>query len=285
MKNIKFYPLRFLFIGGVLFLSSCQSEDALTESQIDTTPPQLNELDQYIRDTFVTPYNIDIEYKYDINEVDQGRFLYPPRIESVRPMLDVLQKVWIEPHNQVGGPTFVQQIAPRQFTLIGSFNFNQSATITLGLAEAGTKISLFNIDFIDYTNIESIKQPLKTIQHEYGHILNQTEPFEVEYGLINPANYTAQWFNRSDAEARQLGYITAYASSSETEDFVEMVSEILTSSVADFNGRIEGVTDPTAKAALRRKEALVKQYYLEEFQIDLDELQRVSYQALLDVVN
>lgn len=285
MKKYNNFFLTVIAVIVILSFSSCEREDELTASQIDTSTPELNELDIYIRETFTTPYNIKVDYRFDINEVDQGRFLYPPRIESVRPMLDLLEQVWIEPFNEVAGPDFIKLIAPRQFTLIGSLNFNQSATITLGLAEAGTKISLFNIDFIDYSSVESIKRPLQTIQHEYGHILNQTRPFDVQYGLVNPENYTAQWFNRSDAEALELGYITAYASSSETEDFVEMVSEILTTSKEEFNQKIENVSNDEARASLRRKEALVKTYYLEEFQINLDELQEVAFQAMLDLVN
>lgn len=55
--------------------------------------------------------------------------------------LDIISIAWIEPYSEVGGRDFIKKLAPRQFTLVGSFNYNPSGTITLGLAEAGAKIS------------------------------------------------------------------------------------------------------------------------------------------------
>ncbi|MEN3325116.1 putative zinc-binding metallopeptidase [Mariniflexile soesokkakense] len=269
------------------FIMSCSDgSDSIGESQIDTNPPILNELDIWLRSNFVAPYNIEVLYKWDINDTDVDRFLHPPLESSVKPVANALQKAWIEPYTQVGGADFIKKIAPRQFTLVGSFNYNpNSPTITLGVAEAGTKITLFNIDYLDFTDINSIKQPLKTVQHEYAHILNQNIPIDEAYGLINPENYTAQWFNRDDAEARELGYITAYGSSQESEDFVEMVSEMLTNSKAEFDAIVESIDNEESKAIIREKEAMVVDYYQKNFNIDLYELQEIVAIATQNLVN
>ena len=252
-----------VFLTALSLVSCSDGSDSVGQSQIDTNPPILNELDIWLRSNFVQPYNIEVLYKWDINDTDVDRFLHPPLESSVRPVANALQKAWIDPYTIVGGDDFIKKIAPRQFTFVGSFNFNpNSPTITLGVAEAGTKITLFNIDFLDFTDINSIKQPLKTVQHEYGHILNQNIPFDIGYGQINPANYTAQWFNRTDAEARELGYITAYGSSQPGEDFVEMVSEMLTNSKEGFDAIVDGITSASAKDIIRQKEAIVAEYYL-----------------------
>lgn len=271
----------------MIIVSACDSNsDSIGESQIDTNPPILNDLDVYLRNNFVAPYNIEVLYKWDINDTDIDRYLHPPYESSVKPVANALQKAWIEPYTMVGGPDFIKKIAPRQFTFVGSFNYNpNSPTITLGVAEAGSKITLFNIDFLDFTDINSIKQPLKTVQHEYGHILNQNIPIDEAYGLINPQNYTAQWFNRTDEEARELGYITAYGSSQESEDFVEMVSEILTNSKTDYDAMVEGIANPQSKAIIRVKEAMVVAYYKKNFNINLYELQELVATATQNLVN
>lgn len=270
----------------MLSFSCDDGSDAVSESQIDTNPPILNELDVWLRDEFIAPYNIEVLYKWDINDTDVARFLHPPLESSVRPVANALQKTWIEPFTQVGGANFIKEIAPRQFTLVGSFNYNpNSPTITLGIAEAGTKITLFNIDFLDFTDINSIKEPLKTVQHEYAHILNQNKPYDESYGLINPENYTAQWFNRSDEEARELGYITAYGSSQESEDFVEMVSEMLTNSREDYDAMVESINNEESKTIIRQKEAMVVDYYKTNFDIDLYELQTIIENATQELVN
>jgi substrate import-associated zinc metallohydrolase lipoprotein len=272
---------------ALTFTTSCtDGSDSVGVSQIDTSTPLLNDLDVWLRSSFVAPYNIEVLYKWDINDTDIDRFLHPPLESSVRPVAEALQKAWIEPYTQVGGADFIKKIAPRQFTLVGSFNYNpNSPTITLGVAEAGTKITLFNIDFLDFSDINSIKQPLKTVQHEYGHILNQNIPFDVAYGQINPADYTAQWFNRTDEEARELGYITAYGSSQEGEDFVEMVSEMLTNSKEDFDAIVESISNEESKAIIREKEAMVVDYYQTNFDIDIYELQAIIDAATQELVN
>lgn len=280
--------IKYIIIMATLLLAmqSCNESDSVGETQIDTTAPQLNELDIWLRENFVESFNIDIRYKWNINNTDVERFLYPPFQSNVRPMAEVLQKAWIEPYNAVGGQFFISKIAPRQFTLAGGFNFNpNSPTVTLGLAEQGTTITLFNVDFLDFTDINSIREPLKTVQHEYGHILNQNVPIDPAYGQINPQDYDTGWFNRTEDEARDLGYITAYASSQASEDFVEMVSEMLTHSRAEFDAIIEGIENDQAQAVIRQKEALVVEYYRTQFNIDIYELQRLMDEATRALVN
>lgn len=271
----------------VLLLMACgDNSDSVGDSQIDTTRPILNELDVWLRSNFVTPYNIEVTYKWDINDTDIDRILHPPYETSVKPMAEALQKAWIEPYTALGGENFIKNIAPRQFTFVGGFNFDPiTPTRILGIAEAGTKITLFDLDFLDFTDINSIKQPLKTVQHEYGHILNQNVPIDIAYGQINPEDYDSNWFNRSDADARELGYITAYASSQEGEDFVEMVSEILTNSKADFDAIVDGITSERAKSIIRQKEALVVDYYQTNFGINIYELQALTDAATQELVN
>jgi substrate import-associated zinc metallohydrolase lipoprotein len=287
MKAMKKYiKITMVCFAALYFMSCSNGSDSVGESEIDTNPPILNRLDVWLRSNFVTPYNIEILYKWDINDTDIDRFLHPPFESSVRPVANALQKAWIEPYTAVGGEDFIKKIAPRQFTFVGSFNFNpNSPTITLGIAEAGTRITLFNIDFLDFTDINSIKQPLKTVQHEYGHILNQNIPFDVAYGQINPEDYSAQWFNRTDAEARELGYITAYGSSQEGEDFVEMVSEMLTNSREEYDAMVNSISSDRARGIIRQKESLVAEYYSTNFGIDIYELQDLIDKATKDLVN
>ncbi len=269
----------------LIVVLSCNSDEGVGPSQINTDTPQLSELDVWLRKNFVEPYNIEIQYKWDENEVDLNRYLYPPTEENVKPLLEVVLAVWVEPYTQLGGEDFIKTIAPRQFTLVGGFNFNPSGTITLGLAEAGTKITLFNVDQLDLTDLTLTKRYFQTIQHEYAHILNQTKPYDPAYGEINPENYTAQWFNRSVAQARELGYITDYASSSESEDFAEMIATMLTNSKAEFDAIVNGITSTEAQETIRQKEQIVVSYFSTEFGIDLYELQEIVNQNTLDIVN
>ena len=281
MKNFKNSTL----VGFILILlsvSSCDNDsDSISATQIDTSTPILSNLDIWLRNEFVAPFNIEIAYLWNPNNVDIARFLYPIQENNVQRWSQTILDVWAKPYNQLGGEDFIANLAPRQFVYSGGFNFNpNSPTITLGVAESGARITFFNLDFLDYTNANSIRQPLQTLHHEYGHILNQTVPFTDDFGQITPADYTAQWFNLSDQEALDSGFITPYASSKEDEDFVEILANMLTSTQTEFDARVSSAS-PEGQAFIREKQQMVVDYFQTNFSIDLFELQILTNEALI----
>ncbi len=282
MKNIKHIILANLVLIAMLVSGCSESSDTIQESQIDTSTPILSDLDVWLRSNFVSPYNIEISYLWGASNTDIARFLYPMSEGGVQRWSETIKDTWIEPYNELGGDDFIAKITPRQIVYSGGFNYNpNSPTITLGIAEAGTRITFFNLDFLDYSDVNSIRRPLQTLHHEYAHILNQKFPFTDDFGLITPADYTAQWFNLTSQQALDLGFITPYASSQEGEDFVEIVATMLTTSKADFDA-IVGSASPTGQAIIRQKQEIVVAYFQENFEIDLFELQELTYQALLE---
>lgn len=279
MKN-KSFVFAAVFIA--LFSACSDTSDTIAESQIDTDTPILSNLDLWLRSTFVEPYNIEVSYLWEASSTDIARFLYPMREDGVQKWSQTIKNVWIDPYDELGGDDFIARITPRQLVYSGGFNFNpNSPTITLGIAEAGARITFFNLDFLDYSEIDNIRQPLRTLHHEYAHILNQKFPFTDDFGLISPADYTAQWFNLSSEEALNLGFITPYASSQPGEDFVEIVAIMLTNSRQDFEAIISSAS-PFGEARIRQKLEIVLEYFQENFNINLFELQAITYQALLD---
>lgn len=276
---------RTVLVMFALLIGACDANDEVSEgSNLDITPPVRKPLDTWIYDNFTNPYNIEVIYRWSESLVDQNRFLYPPTIDSVQPALNIIKKLWIEPYEAVGTPNVVQKTAPRQIVLVGGRNVNQSATITLGIAEAGKRITLFEIDLLNKRSRAEITRFIHTIQHEYIHILNQTKPFdEGVYGQITPEGYTAQWFNETDANSRAAGFITAYARANESEDFAEMASTMLELSRTEWDGLVNGVAEP-GRGRIRRKEQLVVDYYRSEFDIDLYQLQEEVYQAIVKLL-
>lgn len=288
MKNIKNINLIGFALLSLILGSCSNSSDSLTPSQIDTSTPILSDLDIWLRDNFVAPYNIEVSYLWGSSNFDIARYLYPMEEGKVKRWSETIIKNWIEPYNALGGDNFIANLTPRQFVYSGGFNFNpNSPTITLGLAEAGTRITFFNLDFLEYTPealeepFRGLRQPLHTLHHEYGHILNQAIPFTDDFGVITPGDYTAQWFNLDDQEALDLGFITPYASSQPGEDFVEILSEMLTRTKDEFDA-IVSTASPSGQAFIRQKQKIVVDYFQENFGIDLFELQELTNQALLD---
>ncbi len=277
-----------LIIVLLPFLQGCRpEEDSLGDSSnLDVSTPDLTTLDLWLRDNFTKDFNIEVHYRWNENIVDFNNFLRPPTVDKVQPAMEAIKTIWLDTYSEVGGADFVKRIAPRELVLVGGQNRNQNGTVTLGQAEQGARVALFEIDDLDLSDKSRVLRFLGTVQHEYVHILNQTVPFdEVNYGNITPSSYTAQWNQRSLTEANELGFITKYSRDSVLEDFAEMVKVILSNTNDEYNAIIDAIPSDVGKANIRRKEQIIVNYFKAEFAIDLYELQRVAAENVQKVIN
>lgn len=271
--KVKHIYTKVAIVAAFFALIGCASEEPLQGSQLDLTQPVKTELDNWIATNYVTPFNIRVEYKWNQNLVDNNRFLFPPFQEKVQPALEIVKSIWLDSYTTIGGDDFVKKIAPREIVLVGGRNLNTTGTITLGLAEGGQRITLFETDLVNKSNRENVKRFIHTIQHEYIHILNQTKPFdEKAFSTITPTGYTSNWYATSTTVAREEGFITDYARSNITEDFAETASIMLVNSKAEYEAILASITSTTAKDNIRKKEALVVRYFKEVFDIDFYKL-------------
>ena len=285
MKILKVQRFIAIITGAVLF-AACAHEDQPTESQLDYSVPNKTELDTWLTDSFLDPYNIKVYYEWNQNLVDNNRYLYPPAVENVESAMEVVKRIWIDSYTTIGGADFVKKIAPREFVLVGGTNLNTTGTITLGLAEGGQRVTLFQVDYLNRNSRADVTEFIHTIQHEYVHILNQTKPFDVQaWAKLTPSGYTSSWYIQPTATSRSLGFITSYARLNVYEDFAETASTILTSSKAEYDAILASVTDATAKANLRKKEAIVVQYYKDAFNINFYALRDEAQKNTTEVVN
>jgi substrate import-associated zinc metallohydrolase lipoprotein len=179
--------------------------------------------------------------------------------------------VWIKPYETAKGLEFVQKYAPKNYMLVGSPKYNTNGTITLGEAEGGNKVTLYRINWFDpadqSTFQDLVRRILKTTHHEFTHTLNQLVRFPDSFLYITTPEST--WTNIDEgAEARNLGYITPYASDAPSEDFAEMVSMILVYGRDWFNNYVEQADNTTklpgkeitAYQALKLKETIMIEY-------------------------
>jgi len=285
MKILKQYKA-ILFVAGVLTFAACAHEDQPGESQLDYSQPQKTALDNWITTNYLVPYNINAQYKWNQNTVDNNRFLFPPMISSVQPALDVVKQIWLDSYSKIGGADFVKKIAPREIVLVGGVNSNTNGTRTLGIADSGQRITLFEVDYLDKTNRFNVTEFIHTIQHEYVHILNQNKPFDEQaWQKISPGDYTGTWHLEELEDSRNLGFVTNYARNNIIEDFAETASTILTSSKAEYAMLLASITEESGRQKLKQKEALVVQYYKDAFNIDFYALRDQAEKNTNNVVN
>lgn len=268
-----------LILSGLLF-SACQKEEDLEVDLLnlggETWTPTA--LDIWLTEQYITPYNIEVKYRFDRYEVALNRVLVPPQESKVMAAMDAIKKTWILPYEQQAGETFIKKLAPKQFVLVGSPQFNTNGTITLGTAEGGRKVVLYKINYFDKDNKAELKEMLHTIHHEFGHILHQTILYPEEFKRIT-TSYTANWNDFSLADARSRGFITQYARNNPDDDFVEMISIMLIEDRNSWNALINNAPE-SGREALRQKEQMVVRYFKEAWNIDIYALQARTQAAI-----
>ena len=186
----------------------------------------------------------------------------------------------------------MKKYCPKFFVLAGRASWNVDGTITLGQAEGGRKILLYQLndfrvkgmDGYQPTDSFTVKQMFHTIEHEFAHILHQNVMYPQEFKQISVGNYTSNWNNVTDEAANELGFVSAYAMSFPDEDFVEMTSMMLVEGRAWFNSMVNSIADEDAQSKLRRKEAAVVNYFKDVWNINFYSLQTRTRASITTLV-
>jgi len=287
----------YLLILALAVFASCKKEDDLGD--VSAIPGLggdswvATDLDTYIKDTFTIPFNVSAKYKWDQGELDFDKTLTPPREEKIKPVLSAIKKVWIDNYVAEAGKLFMQKYIPKFFVLVGSASWNIDGTITLGTAEGGRRVVLYVLnDFrtkgmTGYVASDSvnIKMMFHTIEHEFGHILHQNVMYPVDFKRISVGTYTSNWNNTNDSTANEKGFITAYASSNPDDDFVEMVSIMLTEGKAQYDALVNNIKSADGRSKLRQKETIVVNYFKDVWGINFTSLQTRTRNSINALIN
>ena len=266
-----------LFSSVLLF--SCSDEKLNPESIFVDKKVESNELDNYIQQKYTKDYNIAILYKFVEKESDLDYNLSPASYESSVRMTKLLYHLGIEPYDKItGSKDFIKKYFPKLLNYIGSPAYRNNGTFVLGTAEGGVKITLY---LLNELNAETGKDVaflnyyyFHTMHHEFGHILHQTKGYPASFEQITGARYVSDaWSDiyESEADATALGFVSPYASKEPNEDFVETYSYYITLSPAQWNQRISRGGEE-GKALIEAKLDIVRTYFQNVWNIDLDEL-------------
>lgn len=260
MKKILLYmtSVVVLFVG----FTSCGSDDNFTESIYDTTKTAVDpnattaDFDQWVYDNFTKPYNVEVQYKFNLPASDYDYQLAPASYEKSQLLAHFIRYLFYDVYSKFVGEQFMKQYGPRIFHFIGSSGYSpQTGTEVLGLASGGVKITLYNVNEMKeyapgviYTaeDVESMNEKcFHTMHHEFSHILHQTKTYPVSFGQVTSGTYDPiDWHERDSVSTHQMGYVTHYASSATYEDFVETLSCIITDTDYRWMMRIINACSP-----------------------------------------
>ena len=271
------------FVLAALLLASCKKDDF---TPLTTPPPGLggdtwaqDDIDKFIYDSLTVPFNVAVNYRWLPGQLDFPSNITPPDKDKVVPMLKALLAVAYLPYTQQTGSTaFLRRYLPKTLELAGSAEYLPNGTKFLGQAEGGTSMLLYEVNIFSRLKKDSntFKQTMHTMHHEFGHILHQNVLYPIAFKTIS-TGYTGNWYNISDAEARQLGFITSYAQAAPDEDFVEMISSMLSGGPNGPSGGYDeyerlltqtGGSTSDGYKTIKAKEAVVVDYFQRVWNID-----------------
>ena len=302
---MKKYIYSIMIVLAALCVSSCLHDEIEEESVIKDSTVEQNDFDRWLEANFLKPYNIEFKYRYALNESDMGFYTVPADVESAIIYAHLVKYLCIDTYDEVAGVAFTRSYFPKMYFLIGTWEYRNNGSIVLGTAEAGKKIMLAGVnelpDVLDYFEGAELDEYLnhyyiKTIHHEFTHILNQTKAFSDAFKLITPATYVADACFDTDDYWRGRGYITDYAQSEPREDFAELLSEYVTHNAAWWDTQMQAAhsettnvreSDPSAEygdVLIQSKIDIVRDYMLNSWDIDIDDLRAVINRRMGDVV-
>lgn len=278
----------------VFFAASCKKEDPLGDvSKIpglggDTWVK--GPIDSFIYNNLTLPFNIDVKYRWNqfsVGQIDKN--VVPVKEENVIPVLQsTLINVWIKPYLAEKDSLFLKQYAPKFFILAGSAAYNMDGSALLGVAGEGRQISLFQLNYFRPNSVAGHvpgdnvvqKETYLTIHHEFSHIFDQTRQRPDAFNKVTQNGYSTDWINLTDDQAREKGFITAYASSQAGEDWAEMISYMLVNGDDGFAIIVSNIASVDAQNAIWQKRDIIIKYFKDYWNLDFISLQSRVYAAV-----
>lgn len=235
MKTTKYiFTKAILSFTLLLIISACEREESIKPVSIfETDEESTDPLDIYLKQEFRDPYGCVVIYKFVDQYIDPNRYAVPPKREVVQPIAELIEQAWIEPYNKASnqGENFLKTYFPAEIVMLGSPLYNGDGTVTLGVADAGVRVTLTDANSYDPNNTQWIVQTFRTLHHEFAHIIDQNFNFDIEsFYNISGDDYTSPgtWTTVSVNSAISRGMVSPYGTSAVGEDFAELIAYIIT---------------------------------------------------------
>ena len=285
MKKLNNLFILALMLCCSFAIASCDKEENLSFDSaamgLGGETIEANEVDTWLYENFVVPYNISVKYRWDLFDNDFNSVLVPPKEEAVMALMTALKKAWAEPLVAAGGEAFFKKLSPKAMSLIGSVRYLSGGTALIGTAEGGVKITILGVNNFEPSNKSSVQYQLETMFHEFAHIMHQTIMYPTDFMYITPGVYNSDWSNVSVLQTKKNGVISQYAHNNNDDEFVEMVSLIVVHGKEWFDNYVAECSaiyaDPAQNAGmtydpglkLREKEAIIITYLKDVWGVDL----------------
>lgn len=269
-------------------VTSCSEEDLSPESVIVVKQTNDTSFDLWLKENFLKPYNIQFKYRFEQNEADMNYYTVPAKLRDAIKMAHIVKHLCVETYNEVAGEDFTKSNFPKMFFLIGEWEYNNNGTFILGTAEGGKKIMLSGLNYLTQHlwNADELNDYyIRTIHHEFTHILNQTVPYQTDFKLVTDKGYVVDnWSSEPyESEYLQNGFVSAYAQKTHEEDFAETLSLYVTNTPEWWDALL--AVPGCNAAAIRAKLDYVRDYMEDSWGVDIDLLRSVIIRRQSEIID
>lgn len=305
----------------LLFVLNCIacSEDKLNEvSVIDEGKAQIEstELDNWILNNITKPYGIEVIYRWEKNTNSAGVFIYPPKVEKVRAVLEAVKELGLETYrlNEVGGKDFLLGRVPIKLYLYGGGNPDENGVERLYNPQlTAAEMCLYNVNDFEAGNADKVFVLMRSVHHQLAKRLMQLMNYDYDkFFAISGHRYTgttepiaaplgyAQTGKEKfglDSYANKRGFYTMLSFLSAEDDFAEIISSTLTSTPKEvYDAGVAAKTpdtdiDPEVNARYAKeaeqaykefveKQDFVNEYVQKNWHINLKQMQVISVRRI-----
>ena len=300
------------FIFSMALFYQCGSDDTNTTYVAPENPDISSVNDQYLYanngESLFEQYGTATRWRWNDNFIDPAERATPIDADLVIPATKIVEYLWAGPYAASGADaqTFIKSLFPSELVYMGSFIFNDDGTMKLGFAEGGARVTLLNMNNLDFEDRNWLANPaqggvLATVHHEFSHIVHQTHGIPVGFNTISESYLGNGWSNGvTRDDAIKLGMVRNYGTLNEFEDFCEIISHLLSLDQATFEANFINQEDCSVytdaedivncqelnegRQLIAQKVDLVVAFYKNNFNVDLLEVRDILQERLTTVI-
>ncbi len=320
--KIKITKIAFI-LSFTLICVACSEDKLSGNSVIDENRTQIEstELDSWILNNITKPYGIEVIYRWEKNSNADGVYIYPPKIEKVRAVLEAVKELGLDTYllKEVGGKDFLLGRSPIKLYLYGGGNPDENGVERLYNPQlTAAEMCIYNVNEFEPTDFDKVFVLMRSVHHQLAKRLMQFVSYDRDkfYAISGhrytgtteqiaaPLGYAKTGKERFglDNYANKRGFYTMLSFLSAEDDFAEIISSTLTSTPKEvYDAGVAASTpdtdvDPEVNARYAKeaeqaykefiaKQTFVNEYVQKEWHINLKQMQVISVRRINNYIN
>ena len=320
--KIKITKIAFI-LSFILSCVACSEDKLSGNSVIDENKTQIEatELDNWILNNITKPYGIEVIYRWEKNSNADGIYIYPPKIEKVRVVLEAVKELGLDTYllKEVGGKDFLLGRLPIKLYLYGGGNPDENGVERLYNPQlTAAEMCIYNVNEFEPTDFDKVFVLMRSVHHQLAKRLMQFVSYDRDkfYAISGhrytgttepiaaPLGYAKTGKERFglDNYANKRGFYTMLSFLSAEDDFAEIISSTLTSTPKEvYDAGVAASTpdtdvDPEVNARYAKeaeqaykefiaKQTFVNEYVQKEWHINLKQMQVISVRRINNYIN